>query len=232
MGTVTRAVSHNGRATARRAAKRSPAELSLAPHKLHRGQVVGVRLLDHDHRHTRGHFRDRRSPTPGQLIVFGVAAALAVAVLAAVQSRGFRIRADAFHPRSACWAPPRTSCRSQWRLALALGQVELLDGWTVWAATPYVVVTIYLRTGGARLQCLRGLPRPRFVREHHHAWRRLDRRSGVEAAAGRGRRRRVDRADDSRRPSRNPPEGLNGRRSAQRRSCCTCPDLGVSRRGT
>lgn len=36
-------------------------------------------------------------------------------------------------------------------VGVALGLVELLDGWAAWAVTPYVVVTIYLLAEGLEI---------------------------------------------------------------------------------
>jgi hypothetical protein len=91
------------------------------------------------------------SPAAGQLIVFGVAAALAVGVLTALQSRGFRIRAGNVPPEVSMLGTAHNFLSVSVAVGVALGLVELLDGWAAWAVTPYVVVTIYLLAEGLEI---------------------------------------------------------------------------------
>jgi 4-amino-4-deoxy-L-arabinose transferase-like glycosyltransferase len=84
------------------------------------------------------------SPTAGQLVIFGVAAALAVAVLAAIQSRGFRVRAGNVPPEVSMLGTAQNFLSVALAVGVALGLVELLKGTVAWAVTPYVVVTIYI----------------------------------------------------------------------------------------
>jgi hypothetical protein len=105
------------------------------------------------------------SPTPGRLVLFGVAAALAVGVLAAVQSRGFRIRAGNVPPEVSMLGTAQNFLSVTVAVGVALGLVELLDGTAAWAVTPYVAVTVYLLAESVEIATAERIQRRRGDRD-------------------------------------------------------------------
>lgn len=105
------------------------------------------------------------APTAGRLVLFGVSAALAVAVLAALQSRGFRVRVGNVPAEVSMLGTAQNFLSVTLAVGVALGLVELLDGTAAWAVTPYVGVTIYLLAEGLEIALAERIQRRRGDRD-------------------------------------------------------------------
>lgn len=105
------------------------------------------------------------SPSAARLILFGIAAALAVGVLAAIQSRGFRVRAGNVPSEIGMLGTAQNFLSVALAVGLALGLVEMLKGTLAWIVTPYVVVSIYLLAEGLEIAAAERIQRRRGDRD-------------------------------------------------------------------